>query len=97
MSDAPIRLERDGAVAVLTLAQPQSRNALSLDMLEALERAIAEVDADPAAKVLVIAAEGQDASRRHLERARQRHVCCLFLGPFAVRHEGAKGQVRARS
>src|SRR5438045_1732143 len=73
MSDAPIRLEREGPVAVLTLVRPQSRNALSLEMLTALERAGDEVQADPGARVLVIAAEGPAFSAGHDLRELQAH------------------------
>lgn len=54
-----IRLERDGGVAVVTLAAPERRNALTVAMAEALVAACDEADADPAVGAVVIAAEGR--------------------------------------
>jgi enoyl-CoA hydratase/carnithine racemase len=45
-------------VAMLALNRPQSRNALSWDMLAALRVSIADVSADPTVKAVVLAAEG---------------------------------------
>jgi enoyl-CoA hydratase/carnithine racemase len=45
-------------VLQLTLNRPHSRNALSRDMLAALTASIADVSADPAVKVVVLAADG---------------------------------------
>lgn len=73
MSDTPLRLDRDGAVTVLTLSRPQSRNALSLETLLALDGALAEIGADSAARVLVIAAEGPAFSAGHDLRELQAH------------------------
>ena len=54
-----IRTERDGGVAVITLAAPERRNALTVAMAEALVEACEAVDADPAIGAVVIAAEGK--------------------------------------
>jgi len=48
----------DDGVAVLTMCRPQRRNALSLDMLTALGRALNEVDDDPAVRVVVLTGAG---------------------------------------
>ena len=58
-----IRLEVDGGIATLTLARPEKRNALSLDMLQQVIKALESVP--PEARVIVIAAEGQAFSAGH--------------------------------
>jgi enoyl-CoA hydratase/carnithine racemase len=69
----PLTIETHEGVAVLTLSRPERRNALSLEMLQALERACAEVEADAAVRVLVIAAEGPAFSAGHDLRELQAH------------------------
>ncbi len=54
-----IRVERDGGVAVITLAAPDRRNALTVAMAAELTRACEEMDADPTVGAVVIAAEGK--------------------------------------
>lgn len=48
----------DEGVVWLTLNRPERRNALSMRLLEALERALAHVAADATARVVVLAANG---------------------------------------
>ncbi|MEO1710873.1 MAG: enoyl-CoA hydratase [Pseudomonadota bacterium] len=55
---APIALERRGAIAELRLRRPEARNALSLEMLNALISAIGEIDADEAIKAVILASDG---------------------------------------
>src|SRR5271156_951691 len=52
-----LRDARDG-VATLTLNRPRFRNALSLDLMEAMDGAIADIASDPSVNVVVIAASG---------------------------------------
>jgi enoyl-CoA hydratase/carnithine racemase len=59
-SDLPLLLERDArGVVTLTLNRPQSFNALSQAMLDALQSALDRVAADAQARVVVIAATGK--------------------------------------
>ncbi len=60
MAEAPPFLLRsdDAGVATLTLNRPQSRNSLSLGMLQALGEALAALAEDAAARVVVIAGSG---------------------------------------
>ena len=48
----------DGGILRLTLNAPKSRNALSEAMMSALSAALADAAADPAVRVIVIAANG---------------------------------------
>ncbi len=59
MSENLVRLERmaDG-IAIVTLARAAARNALTLDMVRQLRARLAEVEADPACRVVVLAGEG---------------------------------------
>jgi enoyl-CoA hydratase/carnithine racemase len=57
--EPPFLLRTDDAgVVTLTLNRPQSRNALSLGMLQALRAALEQVDADTSARVIVLAGAG---------------------------------------
>jgi enoyl-CoA hydratase/carnithine racemase len=58
-----VRLEQDGRVATVTLARPEKRNALSLEMLRTVIKAFEAVSAD--AGVVVLAAEGPTFSAGH--------------------------------
>ncbi|MDQ1429608.1 MAG: hypothetical protein QOF40_210, partial [Actinomycetota bacterium] len=56
-ADEPrIRLERDGNVAIVTLDDPQRRNALSLEVTTQLAAAVGEVAQDPSLGALVLTA-----------------------------------------
>ena len=61
----PLRLDRDGAIAVLTLARPERRNCLSDVTLAALRRALDEIASDEGVRALVIAADGPVFSSGH--------------------------------
>ena len=52
-----LRQDHDG-IAWLTLNRPAARNALSVPLMTALEAALADIDADPAVRVAVIAGAG---------------------------------------
>jgi enoyl-CoA hydratase/carnithine racemase len=59
MANAPpvLRDDQDG-IATLTLNRPQARNALSIGLMEALDAELVSIAADPATRVVVIAAAG---------------------------------------
>jgi enoyl-CoA hydratase/carnithine racemase len=57
----PVRLDRRGAVAVLTLDRESRRNALSRDALYALGRLGRELGADPSVRAIVITGAGDKA------------------------------------
>lgn len=52
-----LRRDTDG-VAWLTLNRPAARNALSIDLMEALDAELAAIDADPAVKAVIIGGNG---------------------------------------
>ncbi len=52
---------REGGVARITLNRPQARNALSRTLIEELAAALAAAEADPAARVIVLAGAGDKA------------------------------------
>ncbi len=62
---SPIRLAHVGPVAVLTLARPAARNALSLEVIKDLISAFAAIEANPAVRVVVLEAEGPAFSAGH--------------------------------
>jgi len=53
-----LEIERDGHIAVLWLDRPEKRNALSWDMWEDIPAAMAELDADDSARVVILAGRG---------------------------------------
>ena len=58
MTESNLRLSIDESVAVLTLARPKKRNALTQDFLRELLEAVQQVAADETVRVLVLEAEG---------------------------------------
>jgi enoyl-CoA hydratase len=60
-SAADILFERRGAAGLVTLNRPQALNAVSLGMVRALTRQLAEWEIDPAVTRVVVTANGQRA------------------------------------
>jgi enoyl-CoA hydratase/carnithine racemase len=60
-----VRVDRDGAVATLTLDRPQARNALSAELMTELERELGAVAGDRTIKVVILGAEGPAFSSGH--------------------------------
>ena len=60
MSDH-LLVERQGEIATVVLNKPGSHNAISIDMYRDLPGLVAELDADPAVKVVVFRGAGQKA------------------------------------
>ena len=57
MSDV-LRIERNGALLRLTMTRSDKRNALNSELVEALDTALAEANADDAIQVIMLAAKG---------------------------------------
>jgi len=55
---SPVLRQDHAGIAWLTLNRPAARNALSAPLLTALEQALADIEADPATRVVVIAGAG---------------------------------------
>jgi enoyl-CoA hydratase/carnithine racemase len=53
-----IRLDREGAVAKLTINRPQRLNAMNKEALEEIQAALEEVETDDRVRALVVAGEG---------------------------------------
>ena len=77
-----VLLDITDQIAVLTLNNPQRRNALSRPLLESLRERLAQVAADPGAHVVVLRAEGPVFSSGHdlreLVGGREEDYACLF-------------------
>jgi isohexenylglutaconyl-CoA hydratase len=58
MSETPVLLTREGAVARLTLNRPERRNAMNGAMGEALDAALAELAADTTTRVVILSGAG---------------------------------------
>ncbi len=61
VSEDTVLFERDDAVAVITLNRPQALNALTVEMLETLNRLVDEIDADLGIRAVVLASAGEKA------------------------------------
>lgn len=59
MSDG-FRVDRDGAIARLTLTRPEAGNMLTLAMLGDIAAALREAGTDPGVNVIVLSGEGED-------------------------------------
>src|SRR4030095_3679925 len=53
-----LQVERRGAVATLTMNRPEARNAVDLEMRQELVAALDEIEADEAARVLILTGRG---------------------------------------
>src|SRR4029450_7071361 len=80
MSDTLVQIERDGAVAVATLNDPERLNAMTEAMGQALGAAVAALAADAAVRVVVLAGAGP-----RLRGGRR---------PRSARAHGARGERR---
>jgi len=54
MAGDVLRIEVDDRIAVLTLNRPEVRNALSIELLRALFRAVADLEADDGVDALIL-------------------------------------------
>jgi enoyl-CoA hydratase len=80
---ARVHAQQEGGVGWILLDNPQRRNAISTSMMVELERCLADLDDDPAARVIVIRGAGGEAfaagadisefeSQQTVESARER-------------------------
>jgi enoyl-CoA hydratase len=60
-----IRYETDGAVATITLARPEARNAQNSVLIDELDAAFDRADADGGVRVVVLGADGDHFSAGH--------------------------------
>lgn len=56
---------REGSIGVITLNRPERRNALSLDLMTELIRALEEISADTKVRAVILAAVGKAYSSGH--------------------------------
>jgi methylglutaconyl-CoA hydratase len=54
-----VSLSIDGAVATMTMRRPEARNALSIDLIAALECTIETIEGDDSLRALIFAGEGK--------------------------------------
>ena len=57
----PVKLERDGALAILTLDRPERRNALDQAMIDGLHKALDELGGDESIGALIVTGAGDKA------------------------------------
>ncbi|MGD0719344.1 MAG: enoyl-CoA hydratase/isomerase family protein [Thermoplasmata archaeon] len=86
----PVRFDRRGRIAVLTLDHPPV-NVLSRDVLEALVRRLDEAEADPEVRVVVLASASE---RAFAAGANIREMAPM--GPAEAHVHGGRGQAATR-
>jgi enoyl-CoA hydratase len=59
--DASVLLDRNGAVATITLNRPAVLNALNAELLDRLDDALAALDRDPAVRAVILTGAGERA------------------------------------
>ncbi|MDA5195047.1 enoyl-CoA hydratase [Govanella unica] len=64
-SNAPVTVVRAGPVATVTLNRPERFNALSVEMIRALDETLGEIGDEPDIRVIVLAAAGKAFSAGH--------------------------------
>jgi enoyl-CoA hydratase len=83
-----VKIEREGAVATVTLNRPEAMNALSSAMMVAITGALQEVDADPAIRAIVLTGAGDRAFCAGLD-LKEVGTHGLSLSPTGVRAANA--------
>src|SRR5258708_2845449 len=53
-----LRVERDGAIAVWTIARPEAKNALNLQTMGDIHRAIGQASRDTTLRAVILTGEG---------------------------------------
>jgi methylglutaconyl-CoA hydratase len=99
------RIEPRG-VAWLTLNRPEMKNAMNGDMYDEARAVVAQVDADPAIRVLVLAAAGDafcsggdfkyqqsQATRKHVERVAEASKLARWLGELDMLSKPLLGRI----
>jgi methylglutaconyl-CoA hydratase len=60
MTDAPVLVATDGAIATITLNRPAKRNALNAAVVAGVRAAVKELSGEPEVRVIVLAGAGND-------------------------------------
>ena len=72
-TDTALRISDDGGVRVLTLSRPRARNVLSVEMMDQLEAAFADICTSNNVRCVVIRAEGPGFCAGHDLKEMQAH------------------------
>ena len=65
ITDSVLLRSDEGGIATLTLNRPEARNALSLELIDALQKQLDAIAADATVRVVVLAANGSGFSAGH--------------------------------
>lgn len=88
-----IDFERRGPVAILTLNRPEALNALSADMLDALEAHLRDADADPGVRAIVLTGAGEKAFCAGADVGHMRTADALAARDFAARGQAVAAAI----
>lgn len=93
MDDA-VRIERDGAVAVLTINRPETRNALSEDVIGALVGFLSGANADADLGCIILTGEGKAFSSGGNVKEMRDGGHPMFEGSPLERQEGYRNHIQ---
>jgi methylglutaconyl-CoA hydratase len=79
-----ITVQHSGSVATVTLADPERRNALGVEMMTALAGAVDELETDPSVRVVVLTNEGTTFCAGGDVASRSRESVATNRAPSAV-------------
>ncbi|HVE83488.1 MAG TPA: enoyl-CoA hydratase-related protein [Myxococcales bacterium] len=85
--EVPVQYGVKDGVALLTIDRPQQRNALSAAVVQALQQLVAQADADPAVRALVLTGAGDRAFCAGGD------LSSMVSDSFFASHEGRRGFV----
>jgi enoyl-CoA hydratase len=88
-----IAVERRDAVAVLTLDRPEALNALSPEMLDDLEAALLQADADPGQRAIVLTGAGEKAFCAGADVGHMRRATPQEAREFGLRGQGLVARI----
>jgi enoyl-CoA hydratase len=85
MAESPLKIDIKDRVCLLTLNRPETRNALSRQLLSELTEAVIAADHDPAVCLVAITGAGDQAfcSGADLKEANERAKAARPIGPLA--------------
>ncbi len=95
MAYETIIFEKEGAIAAIKFNRPKALNAINPDVLRETNEALAEVEKDPAIKVLVLTGEGEKAFVAGADIAYMSHLSALEAVQFSQGGHGLMARLES--
>jgi enoyl-CoA hydratase len=91
----PVDLERRGPVAVLTLNRPEALNALSVEMLDALDDLLDAIEDEASLRAVVLTGAGEKAFTAGADIAHMKTASALEAREYAKRGHAITGRLES--